>query len=100
MRNPFPPIPTRYAAAAAAVAAAVGLTMLAPSMERCPTPLFFAAVMAAAWYGGLGPGLLATALSVVALDFFFIPPIYALGVELADGRAWRCSCWWRSLSVR
>jgi PAS domain S-box-containing protein len=34
--------------------------------------LFLFAVMAAAWYGGLGPGLLATALSGLAGTYFFI----------------------------
>jgi PAS domain S-box-containing protein len=32
------------------------------------------AVMVAAWFGGLGPGLLATALGVLAGDYFFLPP--------------------------
>jgi signal transduction histidine kinase len=41
--------------------------------------------MVSAWYGGLGPGLLATGLSALALDFFFVHPIFALGTELADG---------------
>jgi PAS domain-containing protein len=30
--------------------------------------------MVAAWFGGLGPGLLATALGVLAGDYFFLPP--------------------------
>jgi PAS domain S-box-containing protein len=34
--------------------------------------LFLFAVMAAAWYGGLGPGLLATALSSLAATYFFV----------------------------
>jgi signal transduction histidine kinase len=41
--------------------------------------LFFAAVMVAAWYGGLGPGLLATVLADVASNFFFMDePRYSL----------------------
>jgi PAS domain S-box-containing protein len=30
--------------------------------------------MVAAWYGGLGPGILATVLSALAATFFFLPP--------------------------
>jgi len=30
--------------------------------------------MVAAWFGGLGPGLLATALGTLAADYFFLPP--------------------------
>ncbi|HEY9768098.1 MAG TPA: ATP-binding protein [Coleofasciculaceae cyanobacterium] len=50
-------------------------TLIAPTIS----PLFFAAVMFSAWYGGLGSGLFATLLSVLASDFFLIPPLYALG---------------------
>ena len=42
--------------------------------------LFFAAVMVSAWYGGLGPGLLASVLAAAASSFFFIDPVYSLWV--------------------
>ena len=45
--------------------------------------LFLGAVMISAWYGGLGPGLLATALSVLCLDLFLAPG-YSLGTGLAN----------------
>lgn len=50
-------------------------TLIAPTIS----PLFFAAVMFSAWYGGLGSGLFATVLSVLASDYFLIPPLYAVG---------------------
>src|SRR5215471_9679222 len=66
----------RYGAAVLAFGAALFLTkVLWPLIDPASTPLFFAAVMVAAFYGGLGPGLLATVLSTWADDFFFIPPI-------------------------
>jgi signal transduction histidine kinase len=40
-----------------------------------------AAVAIAAWYGGLGPGILATALSAVASYSLFVPDRYGLGVD-------------------
>jgi len=46
--------------------------------------LFFCSVMLSSWYGGLLPGFLAALLSVVALDYFFIPPLYALGISLEE----------------
>lgn len=46
-----------------------------------PFILFFPAVTISAWYGGLGPGLLATALSALAADFLYIEPIYSLAVN-------------------
>ena len=40
-----------------------------------------AAVLIAAFLGGLGPGLVATVLSAAASDFFFVAPIFSLRIE-------------------
>ncbi len=37
--------------------------------------LFFAAVIASAWNGGAGPGLFAVVISILSVDYFFIPPL-------------------------
>src|SRR5262249_58600489 len=68
-----------------AVALAVPLTLLLPPLEQAPYALFFAAVVVSAWYGGSWASLLATALSALALDLFFLPPIFAVGADLSDG---------------
>jgi signal transduction histidine kinase/CheY-like chemotaxis protein len=39
------------------------------------------AVLIAAFQGGFRPGLLATALSAAASDFFFVPPLFSLRIE-------------------
>src|SRR5262245_20839784 len=44
--------------------------------ERSPYMLFNLAVMLSAWYGGFGPGLLASFLSVFLAHHFFVPPHY------------------------
>jgi signal transduction histidine kinase len=50
-------------------------------MEReAPFMLSLAAVMISGWYGGLGPGLLATTLAVIIGDYFFMEPFHALGL--------------------
>jgi signal transduction histidine kinase len=67
------------------VAVAVPLTLLLPPLEQAPYALFFAAVVVSAWYGGSWASLLATALSALALDLFFLPPILAVGTDLSDG---------------
>lgn len=46
--------------------------------EGLPYITLFPAVFFAAWYGGLGPGLLATLASAVLALYLFIPPIFAL----------------------
>ncbi|MGF1478996.1 MAG: ATP-binding protein [Cyanophyceae cyanobacterium] len=69
-----------YGVAILSVASALLLTkLLLPFIAPTVSLLFFAAVMLSTWYGGLGPGLLATVLAVLASDYFLIPPLYSLG---------------------
>jgi signal transduction histidine kinase len=42
---------------------------------------FFGAVMASAWFGGTGPGLLSVMLSTVLVDYFFVPPFNSFSVS-------------------
>ncbi len=69
-----------YAVAALAVGSAFILTLLLQS-RMMPTlcQLFFAAVAVSTWYGGMQPGLLATALSTLAMGYFFTQPVYLVG---------------------
>jgi signal transduction histidine kinase len=85
MPKAFLPFLLRYGSAPAGVALAALLTGLLPSLEQTPYLLFFVPVMACALFGGLGPGLLAAVLSVMAVDFFFLYPVPSLAVDdLAD----------------
>ncbi len=71
----------RYGAAVLFVLLALlAMLLLNPwiPMQQSPFLVFFAAVMASAWYGGMGAGLLATALTALAADYFFMPPAYSL----------------------
>jgi signal transduction histidine kinase len=64
---------SRYGVALGSVALAMAIAMLLrPVIEPSLFPLFFAGVMVSAWYGGLGPGLLATLLAMLAIESFFI----------------------------
>ncbi|HYP02338.1 MAG TPA: HAMP domain-containing sensor histidine kinase [Pyrinomonadaceae bacterium] len=68
----------RYGLSVATVGAALLLTLLLWRwIEPQATPLFLAAVAVTAWRGGVLPSLLATALAVVAVDYFFSPPVGA-----------------------
>ncbi|MGF1934038.1 MAG: PAS domain S-box protein [Nostoc sp. ChiQUE02] len=65
-----------YGVAFLSVALALRATLLlTPYLTPTPAALFFAAVMVSAWYGGLGPGLLATVLSTLAVNYFFFKPL-------------------------
>lgn len=75
----------QYGAAVLVSGMALLLTQLLwPWIAPAATTLFYAAVMIAAFYGGLGPGLLATALSALIIDYFFVPPIHALEFTIAN----------------
>lgn len=75
----------RYGAAVLAVMLALLLTQMSGDLLKLtPTSLFFAAVMLSVWWGGIKAGLLATALSALAVNYFFIPPLHALSVHLDD----------------
>jgi signal transduction histidine kinase len=47
--------------------------------REAPFMLALAAVMVSGWYGGLGPGLLATGIALVIGDYFFMKPLHELG---------------------
>jgi PAS domain S-box-containing protein len=66
-----------YAVATLGVTAAVIANLqLETSLQASPTLfIFLCAIIFAAWFGGVGPGLAATALSVLAFYYFFPPPI-------------------------
>ena len=65
----------RYAAAAVFVA----LTMLLTSSLRAffqgtPNALFFCAIILSGWFGGFGPGIFGTVLSILTIKYYFTDP--------------------------
>ena len=72
-----------YAVAVLAVAAAVVAGLVVDRfLQTAPfVSLFLCAILFAAWLGGAGPGLLATGLSVLAFDYYFIPPANSFAVQ-------------------
>jgi C4-dicarboxylate-specific signal transduction histidine kinase len=70
-----------YTIAAICVGIAVVFTMHLQTFIKHTSSLFFCSVMLSSWYGGLWPGLFAALLSYIALDYYFIPPLYALGIS-------------------
>ena len=73
--NLSPTILTRYGAAVLLVLIALGLrwAIFSHLDNRLPFAFFLVAVMVAAWYGGLGPGMLAAAAGLLLGDYFFLP---------------------------
>src|SRR6266446_2704296 len=79
---PRPPVTWGYGIAVLSVTAALIISRL-PSLhlQDAPVSLFLCAVILSAWFGGVGPGLLATVLSALAFYYYFLPPIHSLDAK-------------------
>ena len=82
-------IALRYGVAVLAVGVALLVKLLLDPLTVQDTPflLVFGAIMVSAWYGGLGPGLLATGVSALATDYLFLypkGPISGFSIEEVD----------------
>jgi K+-sensing histidine kinase KdpD len=71
----------RYGVACGVVMAAflLRLTLFGHLDTRLPFGFFLVGVMVVAWYGGLGPGLFATAVGLLLGGYFFLPRTGATG---------------------
>jgi K+-sensing histidine kinase KdpD len=75
----------RHGIALVCVAAALSSSLLLQRLFPYPFLfLFFAAVMASAWFGGTAPGLFAVLLSTLAVDYFFVPPFHSFAINATD----------------
>ena len=73
-----------YVVAPATVTASLAVALLLRPSGVDASTVFVVAVMVSAWCGGLGPGLLATALAVACTAMFFAEPLYSMSVGLDD----------------
>jgi two-component system, cell cycle sensor histidine kinase and response regulator CckA len=73
----------RYGAAVLATALATWLKLAFPGVigHGAPVAIYLGVVMLAAWFGGMGPGLLATALFAAAGTYWFAAPYDSFEVE-------------------
>ena len=79
---PKPPVIRGYGIAVLSVLAVLIISRWpALHLQQAPVSLFLCGVMLSAWFGGVGPGLLATGLSAFAFDYYYIPPIYSLATK-------------------
>ncbi|MGH7308524.1 MAG: ATP-binding protein [Candidatus Rokuibacteriota bacterium] len=85
VKSPLPirPAVAGYVLGVVLPAAALALVLVAGQLlERHPSLPFMLAVLVAAWLGGLGPGLLATTVSVLSL--LFLVPHHSLVVPVRE----------------
>src|SRR2546426_12293741 len=78
-----PPVILRYASAVLSVITGLIIArFLNMYAVTAPVSLFLCALMFSAWYGGVRPGLLALVLSLLAFDYYFIPPSNSWTIEM------------------
>jgi len=71
-----------YALALGCLSLGLGLSLVAHSVVRYSEfYLLLGAVIAAGWFGGRGPGMMAAMVAPLVLDYFFLPPLYTLGID-------------------
>jgi C4-dicarboxylate-specific signal transduction histidine kinase len=85
-RWPFNVLPiAKYTVALGSVAAALaGSRLLDDFAVTAPVSLFLCAVMFSAWFGGFGPGLLTTVLSILAFKYYYAMPLHSLAADVKE----------------
>jgi PAS domain S-box-containing protein len=79
---PKPPAIWGYGIAVLSVVAALLISRWPPlHLESALASLFLCAVMISAWLGGVGPGLLATVLSCLAFNYYFLEPLHSFAAK-------------------
>jgi C4-dicarboxylate-specific signal transduction histidine kinase len=82
---PKPPGISSYGVTVLLVTAAlIFARLLDIHLVTAPVSLFLCAIMLSALFGGLRPGLLAVALSLLAFDYYFVTPLYSLAMEIKE----------------
>ena len=76
----------RYGFSVACVAIAMGLELVFRHyhFREIAAPPFNLAIAVAAWYGGVGPSVLALVLSAACFDYFFSPHIFSFAIPSED----------------
>src|SRR5580658_10382993 len=78
--------PIRYGLSVACVAVALGLALACRryGFLDAELSLFVLAIIGVTWYAGVGPSVLAVALSTACFDYFFTAPYYSFEVSRAE----------------
>ena len=85
-RTPSRPLILRYGVAVLSVAASLIIVRWMETVlgSASHVSLLLCAIMFSTWFGGVGPGLLAIGLSLLAFDYYFVTPIHSLAVAIRE----------------
>jgi C4-dicarboxylate-specific signal transduction histidine kinase len=79
-----PPAIWQYGLAVVSVAVALSITTSLEPYTTLRTPIFYIAIIISAWFGRVGPGLLAVALSTLLVGYYFAPRGQARAANVDD----------------
>jgi C4-dicarboxylate-specific signal transduction histidine kinase len=80
-----PPVTWSYGIAVLSVIAVAIISLWPPfHLETAPASLFLCAILFGAWFGGAGPGLLATAISATVFYYYFLPPVHSFAAKAEE----------------
>lgn len=76
----------RYGFSLVGVGLALALALAAQyyGFRDVALPLFTLAIAIVTWYAGVGPSVLTVLLTTLSFDYFFVPPVYSLDVDIED----------------
>ena len=76
----------RYGLGVALVLLATVATLLVAQLQPSHPFLYayYAAIVAATWFGGLGPGCLTAVLAILTAEYFWVPPFDSFGVDRGE----------------
>jgi len=77
-------VPYAVAVATSAAAFALARTIDHPWVTLSPFFIFYAAVAVSSWYGGTGPGILATIIGALLVDYYILVPRESLRIANAQ----------------
>ncbi|MDE3088487.1 MAG: PAS domain S-box protein [Chloroflexota bacterium] len=84
MKQAIHPPVERYGVAIVSSLIAIAITQLTVLQTGSPFLLAVAAILISTWYGGLGPGLVATAITLLANIYFILGPTFPLRIATVD----------------
>src|SRR5882762_1548260 len=79
-----PPAMLGYGVAFLSVTATLLMARFQLDLQAAPVSLFLCAIMFTAWVGGVKPGLLAMALSLLSFKYYFLTPVHSLALDSGE----------------
>jgi len=73
-----------YGVAFLSVTATLLMARFQLDLQAAPVSLFLCAIMFTAWVGGVKPGLLAMALSLLSFKYYFLTPVHSLALDSGE----------------